>query len=268
MYRSGMLSLTRIAAVMVAFSLVLPGPQPPRRPRRHPPTSCWSRWPKPPTASDRWRPRDGRPPAVASGPAAPWRPTPPSSRSSRPRPRGAALAVVAAPARPDRAPRAARAPEHGCGAGLVAVPGAHRVDGVDRRPRSGPGRWARPTWCCCCLGRTRRPPFGRGCSCRLSMPMRHCRSHRPRRAPRRTPRSRSHFRWRSRRDARGHALDPHGEPGPHPAVVLMTGSGPQDRDESLPGLILKPFAITRRCACQGGRGRPALRRPRHRALHR
>ncbi len=31
--------------------------------------------------------------------------------------------------------------------------------------------------------------------------------------------------------------------GPHPAVVLMTGSGPQDRDESLPGLILKPFAL-------------------------
>jgi pimeloyl-ACP methyl ester carboxylesterase len=32
-------------------------------------------------------------------------------------------------------------------------------------------------------------------------------------------------------------------PGPHPAVVLMSGSGPQDRDESLPGLTLKPFAV-------------------------
>lgn len=32
-------------------------------------------------------------------------------------------------------------------------------------------------------------------------------------------------------------------PGPHAAVVLMSGSGPQDRDESLPGLTLKPFAI-------------------------
>ena len=30
---------------------------------------------------------------------------------------------------------------------------------------------------------------------------------------------------------------------PHPAVVLMSGSGPQDRDESLPGLSLKPFAL-------------------------
>lgn len=31
--------------------------------------------------------------------------------------------------------------------------------------------------------------------------------------------------------------------GPHPAVVLMSGSGPQDRDESLPGMTLKPFAL-------------------------
>lgn len=31
--------------------------------------------------------------------------------------------------------------------------------------------------------------------------------------------------------------------GPHPAVVLMSGSGPQDRDESLSGMTLKPFAI-------------------------
>ncbi len=31
--------------------------------------------------------------------------------------------------------------------------------------------------------------------------------------------------------------------GPHPAVVLMSGSGAQDRDESLPGMTLKPFAI-------------------------
>ncbi len=30
--------------------------------------------------------------------------------------------------------------------------------------------------------------------------------------------------------------------GPHPAVVLLSGSGPQDRDESLPGLTLRPFA--------------------------
>lgn len=31
--------------------------------------------------------------------------------------------------------------------------------------------------------------------------------------------------------------------GPHPALVLMSGSGPQDRDESLPGMTLKPFAL-------------------------
>lgn len=31
--------------------------------------------------------------------------------------------------------------------------------------------------------------------------------------------------------------------GPHPAVVLMSGSGPQDRDESLAGMTLKPFAL-------------------------
>jgi dienelactone hydrolase len=31
--------------------------------------------------------------------------------------------------------------------------------------------------------------------------------------------------------------------GPHPGVVLMTGSGPQDRDESLAGMTLKPFAL-------------------------
>jgi dienelactone hydrolase len=33
-------------------------------------------------------------------------------------------------------------------------------------------------------------------------------------------------------------------PGPHPAVVLMSGSGPQDRDESLrPAALIKPFAL-------------------------
>jgi dienelactone hydrolase len=31
--------------------------------------------------------------------------------------------------------------------------------------------------------------------------------------------------------------------GPHPAVVLMSGSGPQDRDESLPGMTLRPFGL-------------------------
>lgn len=31
--------------------------------------------------------------------------------------------------------------------------------------------------------------------------------------------------------------------GPHPAVALMSGSGPQDRDESLPGMTLRPFAL-------------------------
>jgi uncharacterized protein len=31
--------------------------------------------------------------------------------------------------------------------------------------------------------------------------------------------------------------------GPHPAIVLLTGSGPQDRDETIPGMTLKPFAI-------------------------
>ena len=35
---------------------------------------------------------------------------------------------------------------------------------------------------------------------------------------------------------------PAGE-GPYPAVVLMTGSGPQDRDESLPGMTLRPLAL-------------------------
>lgn len=35
---------------------------------------------------------------------------------------------------------------------------------------------------------------------------------------------------------------PAGE-GPHPAVVLMSGSGAQDRDESLPGMTLRPFAL-------------------------
>ena len=30
--------------------------------------------------------------------------------------------------------------------------------------------------------------------------------------------------------------------GPFPAVVLISGSGPSDRDESLPGVALKPFA--------------------------
>jgi pimeloyl-ACP methyl ester carboxylesterase len=33
-------------------------------------------------------------------------------------------------------------------------------------------------------------------------------------------------------------------PGPHPAIVLMSGSGPQDRDESLrPAALIKPFAL-------------------------
>ena len=33
-------------------------------------------------------------------------------------------------------------------------------------------------------------------------------------------------------------------PGPHPVVVLMSGSGPQDRDESLaPTSAIKPFAL-------------------------
>jgi len=35
---------------------------------------------------------------------------------------------------------------------------------------------------------------------------------------------------------------PDGE-GTHPAVVLMTGSGAQDRDEALAGMTLKPFAL-------------------------
>lgn len=32
-------------------------------------------------------------------------------------------------------------------------------------------------------------------------------------------------------------------PGPHPAIVLVSGSGPQDRDESLPGIAIKPFKL-------------------------
>jgi pimeloyl-ACP methyl ester carboxylesterase len=31
--------------------------------------------------------------------------------------------------------------------------------------------------------------------------------------------------------------------GPHPGIVLLSGSGPQDRDESLPPLRLKPFTL-------------------------
>ncbi len=31
--------------------------------------------------------------------------------------------------------------------------------------------------------------------------------------------------------------------GPHPAIVLVTGSGPQDRDETLGGIALKPFRL-------------------------
>lgn len=31
--------------------------------------------------------------------------------------------------------------------------------------------------------------------------------------------------------------------GPYPVVVLISGSGPQDRDESLPGIPIKPFAL-------------------------
>jgi len=41
-------------------------------------------------------------------------------------------------------------------------------------------------------------------------------------------------------------------PGPHGAVVLMTGSGPQDRDESLPGMTLKPFALLARALAEAG----------------
>lgn len=32
-------------------------------------------------------------------------------------------------------------------------------------------------------------------------------------------------------------------PGPHPAIVLVTGSGPQDRDEAIAGTAMKPFAL-------------------------
>ncbi len=31
--------------------------------------------------------------------------------------------------------------------------------------------------------------------------------------------------------------------GPHPAIVLVTGSGPQDRDETIAGTAMKPFAL-------------------------
>ena len=31
--------------------------------------------------------------------------------------------------------------------------------------------------------------------------------------------------------------------GPHPGIVLLSGSGPQDRDESIPPVLLKPFAL-------------------------
>ena len=60
---------------------------------------------------------------------------------------------------------------------------------------------------------------------------------------------------------------PHGAvgAGPHPAVVLMSGSGPQDRDESLPGMTLKPFALVADALGRAGRRGPALRRPRDRA---
>jgi pimeloyl-ACP methyl ester carboxylesterase len=40
--------------------------------------------------------------------------------------------------------------------------------------------------------------------------------------------------------------------GPFPAAVLISGSGPSDRDESLPGVPLKPFArLARELAAQG-----------------
>lgn len=32
-------------------------------------------------------------------------------------------------------------------------------------------------------------------------------------------------------------------PGPHPAIVLISGSGPQDRDEAIIGTEMKPFAL-------------------------
>jgi pimeloyl-ACP methyl ester carboxylesterase len=32
-------------------------------------------------------------------------------------------------------------------------------------------------------------------------------------------------------------------PGPHPAIVLVSGSGPQDRDEALGGIAIRPFRL-------------------------
>lgn len=40
--------------------------------------------------------------------------------------------------------------------------------------------------------------------------------------------------------------------GPHPAIVLMTGSGPEDRDESLPGMTLRPFALVADALARAG----------------
>ena len=44
-------------------------------------------------------------------------------------------------------------------------------------------------------------------------------------------------------------------PGPHPVVILLTGSGPQDRDESLkPATTLKPFAVIADALTRAGVG--------------
>ena len=243
-------------------------PQRPRRPRRHPPTSCSSRWPKPPTASDRWRPRDGRPPAGASGPAAPCdRPHPPRAPVGAGA-RGAALAVVAPPARHDRSPRAARAPEHGCGAGAgrcTQVPIESTGSIADLGLAQGEGA----AYVVLLLSRA-----DEAASLRESvfLPAVDAFAPLPEPSPTPSPAAYTEVEVTFPGGAAGVTLAgtltiPAGA-GPHPAVVLMTGSGPQDRDESLPGLIVKPFADHRRCACEGGRGRPALRRPRHRALDR
>ena len=54
--------------------------------------------------------------------------------------------------------------------------------------------------------------------------------------------------------------------GPHPAVVLITGSGPQDRDEALLGH--RPFLVRGGSSDAARHRRPALRRPRHWQIHR